>query len=185
MIPNSTPQAKREDVIKKLIASKLWKNMKVTQVSIIGWRGYYLDSMGKKGQNDRGVYDDAMFVLSPDTFTAFNANVDPSVNRTGIAVLKSPQRVTYRPGHHGYNSRYGHPAFRQASDVTVIRDGQGEDTDSSRGRFWINLHRGGNSTTSSAGCQTVPPTQWQAFYNLVRLQMNRFGQTTFNYYLVG
>ena len=193
MIPNDTPKATREKVIAKLITSGLWKNTKVTQCSVIGWRGYYLNSMGKRGENDRGIYDDALFVLSPDTWTAFNGNTDPSVYRTGRAVLEAPQRVVYRPGYHGYKSKYGHPAFRQASPVIVRRDGgtgngkalgDGRFTDEGMARFWINLHRGGHTTTSSAGCQTVPPTQWDAFYNLVRLQMKRFEQTEFSYYLV-
>lgn len=191
--PNSRPQATRRDVIDMLINSGLWKDRSITRMHIVGVRGYYLDSMGRRGRNDRGIYDDAVFILSPDTFTSFNANTDPSVYRTGRAVLEAPQRVTYRPGWHGYRSKRGHPAFRQASNVTVRRDGgrghgrhlgKGRFRDNPKGRFWINLHRGGWKTTSSAGCQTIPPNQWDAFYALVKLQLNRYGQRTFYYYLV-
>jgi len=149
--------------------------------------------MGDPSRNDRGIYDDAIFVMSPDTFTAFNANTDPSITRVGRAVLESPQRVVYQPGYHGYGKRSGHPAFRQASRVIVRRDGgkgngqalgDGRFRDSNSRPFWINLHRGGYKTTSSAGCQTVPPTQWSAFYHLVRLQLDRYQQQTFSYYLI-
>ena len=160
---------------------------------VVGVRGYYLNSMGRRSANDRGIYDDAIFVISPDTFTSFNGNTDPSRYKKGVAVLEAPQKITYRPGYHGYNSKWGHQAFRQASDVVVKRDGGvgngkslGGDrfTDKGHNRFWINLHRGGHGTTSSLGCQTLPPSQWAAFHSLVKLQLNRFGQKTFNYYLV-
>ena len=80
--------------------------------------------MGKKNVNDRGIYDDGIFVISPDTFTSFNGNTDPSVRyKTGRAMLRAPQRVVYKPGYHGYGRRSGHPAFRQENDVVVRRDG--------------------------------------------------------------
>lgn len=192
MLPNSTPRADRDTVIFGLIQAGLWSDDRVTRLSAVGVRGYYFDSMGEPGENDRGIYDDAIFLISPDTFTAFNGNTDPSRTKPGTAVLESPQRVFYRPGYHGYGRPTGHPAFRQASDVVVVRDGGvghgtdlggGRFKDSPSNRFWINLHRGGRVTTSSAGCQTVPPNQWDAFYNLVRLQLNRFGQDGFSYYI--
>ena len=192
-IPNSKPQASKEDVIEMLIEQGVWSNREVTKLSLVAVRGYYLDSMGRKGRNDRGIYDDALFLISPDTFTSFNANTDPSVYRSGRAVLEAPQRVVYRPGYHGYNSKRGHYAFRQASDVIVRRDGgigngrnlgDGRFTDQGHNRFWINLHRGGWSTTSSAGCQTIPPNQWDALYSLVRLQLKRYRQSSFSYYLI-
>lgn len=193
MLPNGTPRASREEIIDALIASGLWKNRKVSRLSVVGVRGYYLNSMGRLNRNDRGIYDDAFFVLSPDTFTSFNGNTDPSITRPGRAVLEAPQRVTYVPGWHGYRSRHGHKAFRQASVVTVKRDGgRGNGTplgkrrfqDAKNRRFWINLHRGGRGTTSSAGCQTVPPNQWDAFRALVMVQLERFQQQAFSYYLL-
>jgi len=193
MLPNSTPRASLEKILGLVVASGLWKDTRVTRLNVVAVRGYYLNTMGRRGVNDRGIYDDAMFVVSPDTFTAFNANTDPSRWRDGIAVLEAPQRVTYQKGYHGYGKKSGHPAFRQASSVVVVRDGgwgngkalgDGRFTDAGRSRFWINLHRGGVTTTSSAGCQTVPPNQWDAFYGLVSLQMKRFGQDTFSYWLI-
>jgi lysozyme len=191
--PRSRPKANRATVIAGLVASGLWKNKKVTRVSVIGVRGYYEDSMGLPGQNDRGMYDDAVFVIGPKgLFKSFNFNTDPTSYRRGRASLLSPQRVTYKAGYHGYRSPHGHPAFRQASDVIVLRDrgvghgtklGGGRFKDSPSRRFWINLHRGGRATTSSAGCQTVPPSQWEEFYALVRAQLKEQGQKDFSYYL--
>lgn len=193
MIPNSKPRISRERLVANVIGQGLWKNDNVTRTSVIGVRGYYFNSLGQPNDNDRGIYDDAIFIITPDTFASFNGNTDPSRYKLGRAVLQSPQKVTYKPGYHGYGRKSGHPAFRQASDVVVIRDGgKGNGTplgggrfrDSPSSRFWINLHRGGWTTTSSAGCQTIPPNQWGAFYGLVRLQLERYNQKDFAYYLI-
>ena len=194
ILPNSVPQASREQVINMLLSSGLWSNDKVTRLSAVSKRGYYLDSMGKPNMNDRGIYDDALFLISPDTFTSFNGNNDPSRYRQGIATLVAPQVINYKKGWHGYGRASGHRAFRQNSDVVVRRDGGrgnghplggGLFTDDADSRFWTNLHKGGWGTTSSAGCQTVPPNQWKAFYSLVSLQMERYDQDNFNCYLIG
>lgn len=154
-------------------------------VILVAVRGYYLNTMGKEAANDRGIYDDAIFIIEPDNVYSFNANTDPSRFGPGIARLKSRQAVRYRPGPHGFSRKGGpYPAFRQDSNCTVIRDQTGEDTDSPDRRFWINLHRGGNTTTSSLGCQTVPPHQWNEFKTLVDGLLKKHGQETFYYLLV-
>ena len=48
----------------------------------------------------------------------------------------------------------------------------------------INIHRGGYNTTSSLGCQTIHPSQWEAFIALAYLEMDRAGQKTIPYLLV-
>jgi len=192
-IPCSKPRASRETVIEALISQKLWSNDRVTRCSVIGCRGYYRDTMGRPGVNDRSIYDDAAFVLSPDIFESFNFNTDPHGWKRGRATLESRQRVVYVAGYHGYGRATGHPAFRQASDVVVLRDGRvgngtnlggGRFRDRASSRFWINLHRGGSVTTSSAGCQTVPPDQWPSFHDLVLSELNKWGQSNFSYYLI-
>ncbi|RVG86221.1 lysozyme [Sinorhizobium meliloti] len=154
-------------------------------VAVVAVRGYYLNTLGKEGANDRGVYDDAIFVVEPEGVHNFNGNTDPGRFGRGIAKLKSHQAIRYRPGPHGFSRRNGpYPAFRQDSNCTVIRDGIGEDTDSPAGRFWINLHRGNITSTSSLGCQTVPPHQWNEFKTLIDGLLKKHSQETFYYLLV-
>lgn len=155
------------------------------KVMLLAVRGYFENSLGKAGQNDRGLYDDAIFVIEPEQVHNFNANTDPSVQQPGIAQLKAPQAVRYVPGYHGYTSEFGHQAFRQNSPVVVLRDGLGERTDAgAKDFFWINLHRGGNTRTSSEGCQTVPPNQWSEFKPLIDGLLKQYGQKDFYYVLI-
>lgn len=147
-------------------------------VQLLGIRGYYKKTMGNPIENDRGIYDDAIFIVAPDMFIPYNANTDPSTFRKGIANLKKGVWF-YRPGKHKINSPNGYPALVQADKVTVLRDGVGEDT----GWFGINIHKGGYNTTSSLGCQTIYPTQWESFINTVYDQLRRNKQKIVPYIL--
>ena len=144
---------------------------------LVGRRGYYGDSMGAPHANDLNLYDDAIFLVEADRVTAFNANCAPGRHQTGMANL-AVGRWLYRPGLHNLSKDPAeHPHYRalvQADEVVVVRD----DTDAFKagdrhpqygkclghgrwqGWFGINIHRGGNTVTSSAGCQTIPPAQW-------------------------
>lgn len=148
-------------------------------VKLLGLRGYYKKTMGNPVKNDRGIYDDAIFILSPDIFAAFNANTDPSNFRKGIANLKNGL-WWYKPGKHKITSPTGYPALVQAAPVTVLRDEVGEDT----GWFGINIHKGGYNTTSSLGCQTIYPMQWDSFINTVYDQLKRYDQKKVPYVLI-
>lgn len=149
-------------------------------VALVGIRGYYRDTMGEPGKNDRGIYDDAIFLVDHNCQLTFNANTDPSVFRPGIAVLK-PGLWKYRVGIHGLSKpesqRY--EALVQAGEVTVVRDREGEET----GWFGINIHRGGESGTSSLGCQTIVPKQWEVFIASVKGALKRANQTIIPYLL--
>lgn len=153
------------------------------QVVVLGVRGYYRDTMGKPGVNDRGIYDDALFIYSPTVHAAFNANTDPSVIRKGIASLV-PGAYRYRPGKHGISRPGGgYPAFRPATkdeELPVTRDG----VVNPRPGVAINIHKGGYGTTSSEGCQTIFPDQWAAFHALLMSELSRYNQKTFPYVLV-
>jgi lysozyme len=175
MIPASRPQQKKDATLKLLIKAGVKDS-----VALVGIRGYYLDSMGEKGKNDRGIYDDAIFVVSPEAYVSFNANTDPTVYRKGIASLVPGVHI-YKKGRHGISKGPGYPALRPATKneaLPVYRDGEGVSIG-----YNINIHRGGKST-SSLGCQTIPPLQWDSFISLVYDQMDRFSQKTIPYLLI-
>lgn len=185
MLPATVPRLERERVVELLRAEHV-----VEKVAILGVRGYYRRTMGNPDANDFGLYDDAMFVVSPDTFTSFNANTDPSRQFEGVAVLE-PGLYTYRQGIHGLNKAKDkqYTALTQASEVRVRRPGtelfpkgrkNAKYGRSLGGGLWagwfgINHHRGGKQNTSSLGCQTLPPEQWPAYIALVLSEMKRHG----------
>lgn len=162
MLPNSRPQRKREELLSQIPKPVDPKY----PLYVVGVRGYYTDSMGVKGKNDRAIYDDAIFVVSPKVFQSFNGNTDPSAQfKKGLAMLKPDTYYAHKIGAHK-----GYQALAQwAGKVTVARDGVGDDT----GFFGINIHRGGVTTTSSEGCQTIPPAQWKEFIELVVSEAKR------------
>lgn len=151
-------------------------------VALVGVRGYYRDTMGEEGKNDRGIYDDAIFLVSPTAYASFNANTDPSVRRPGIATLK-PGVHLYKKGKHGISRGPGYPALRPATpgeQLPVVRDG----VTNPRPGVAINIHRGSINSTSSEGCQTIHPSQWAAFVSLVYAEMERHGAKRIPYLLI-
>lgn len=181
-IPNSRPKMSKADVLKELSAFEL----DAYPVKLLGIRGYYKTTMGNPLKNDRGIYDDAIFIVAPDMFASFNANTDPSINRTGIATLTAPQVILYKVGMHGISGKNPRQAFRQASfGITVTRDDKdGIFKDSAKAPFWINIHDGGYNTTSSEGCQTIPKSQWLSFNEALKDQLKRNGQGVVPYALI-
>jgi hypothetical protein len=175
-VPSARPMQPRAKTAELLLEAGI-----TAPVAILGKRGYYTDTMGKRGVNDRGIYDDAIFVFSSSCHVAFNANTDPSVYRDGIATLV-PGVWQYKLGTHGL-SKPAHLRYRalvQAAPVTKQPDGGKQQT----GWFGINIHRGSYNSTSSLGCQTIYPDQWPAFLALVEDQMSRFNQKIVPYLLV-
>ena len=179
MIPRNRPQQKRQDTERQLKAAGV-----SDPVCLVGIRGYFRDTMGAKNVNDRNLYDDAIILVSPNVHAAFNANVDPSrsgknpKNRKGYASLR-PGVWRYSMGKHGLRSGNPYKALVQADAVTVDRDGGDTET----GWFGINIPRGGNRTTGSEGCQTLPPAQWPAFIALVDSELKRNNAKTVSYVL--
>lgn len=153
-------------------------------VFIVGVRGYYKRTMGDPAKNDRGIYDDAIFLISKDrVFMACNGNTDPSRFIPGVATLV-PGIHIYKRGKHGISHPDGgYPAFRPASpdeSVPVMRDGK-------PGIFKgiaINIHHGSQTSTSSLGCQTTHPDQWLDFQTTAYREMDHFAQTRIPYVLV-
>lgn len=177
MLPPSKPRLASPEVEKIIRRHKV-----IDPVVVVGIRGYYLQTMGDPTKNDRGIYDDALFIWSQSPVcAAFNGNTDPSRFRAGIASLIEGVHL-YRRGMHGISRGNPYPAFRPATKGEVLpvrRDGQEGISDG----IAINIHRGGNSTTSSEGCQTIPPAQWNAFYALLDGEMKRHRVSTFPYIL--
>lgn len=144
------------------------------KIAIVGIRGYYRDTMGKPGRNDRGIYDDALFVISKQSFDPFRANTDPSIMRKGIATLVPG---TYEAVKHRHKGKY--PALQIVED-RVTRDGKpGVDV----GRHGINFHYGGNGTWSE-GCQTLTRPDWVRFRSKVYSLMDSYDIKKVTYLLV-
>lgn len=142
---------------------------------VVGLRGYYRE-MGAKGRNDRMLYDDAICIVTTNVYATFNGNTDPNGYKLGkgtgpskgMAVLDAGFWPVYRFDLH----RGAYLALCQrAGDVTVTRDGSPPYKDT--GEFGINIHRGGTNGTSSLGCQTIPPSQWDAFIALATSEAKR------------
>lgn len=184
IVPPTIPDITREEA-NHLLLEFARKHSKSTtffpQFLLLGRRGYYRDSMGESGKNDRGIYDDAIILITPTTFAAFNANTDPSIKRKNIAVLRSGLWY-YRIGIHNLSKEKSrqYKALVQADQVIVDRDA-GKQGDI--GFFGINIHKGSYSTTSSEGCQTIFPDQWQSFISTVEMEMKRHGVTKIPYVL--
>ena len=170
--PTSRPQLSHDLVRKRMLDAGM-----TAPVAVHGIRGYYKNSMGKPGVNDRGIYDDAQFVVTLDEVRSFNGNTDPSTYRAGhgtgdakgMAMLK-PGLWTFTLGLH----RGQYLALRQHGTFTVLRDGkEGPYSDTGDG-FGINIHRGGHNGTSSLGCQTVVPEQYDEYISMVLNAVKKF-----------
>lgn len=171
-LPPARPRKRRTEIEALAHAAGI-----TASVYLVAIRGYYHDD---HGDNQRGLYDDAMFLVTPQSFVSFNANTDPSAFRPGIAALK-PGLWQYRLGIHGLSKPVArqYKALVQAAPVTVVRDKEGDDT----GWFGINIHRGAVASTSSLGCQTIPPSQWTGFIELVTRSLKECDQKTIPYLL--
>jgi len=175
MVPNSRPQQAKEKTLAMIIRAGI-----EDRVALVGIRGYYSETFAPSG-NNRGVYDDAIILISPSVHATFNANTDPSVFKKGIAVLKTGVH-RFKKGNHGITKPDGgYPALRPANakeELPVERDKEGDSMGVA-----INIHRGSYNSTSSAGCQTIYPAQWDSFINLVYGEMARYSQKTIPYLL--
>lgn len=156
MQPSSRPQIDSKKLLDWI--KKDHPGFKLPDLFVAGIRGYYLDSLGATGKNDRNMYDDAIFIVVKGKVIPFNGNTDPAAFRSGIANLKPGVWPAYKLDFH--KGQYM-ALCQRIKPVTVHRDGKGDDT----GMFGINIHKGGYKTTSSEGCQTLPPEQWADFIN--------------------
>lgn len=187
-VPKGKPRITREKLEK--LAPPVRVEGVHPPVELVGLRGYYRDSMGAVGRNDRGLWDDALILRTPEAFVAFNANTDPSpwgINPKlgrGYAMLTVGVWL-YKLGIHKRGKPGGHAALVQAAPVIVDRRLQPDDEELlHEGWFGINIHRGGLHTTGSEGCQTIYRPQWDAFITLLTSELTRHWQHIVPYTLI-
>jgi hypothetical protein len=172
IVPSSRPQL---DVVD---ATKLLAACGVTGPAILAQRGYYRDSMGVAGKNDRGIFDDMIAIVTPRTYRTFNANTDPSSTGGRLAVLQ-PGAWEFQKGTHHPGTPAAYPCLVQAGPVTVLRDNGVKET----GEFYIHVHHGGLNTTTSEGCQTIYLPQWREFYSTICNEMDFYDLSRITYVL--
>lgn len=172
---NRKPKQTKEETLGKVAQAQAGLSLASEKVFLVGQRGYYRDTYGKPGVNDRGYYDDAIFIVAENFFEGFQANTDPSLFRRGIASLVPGVYEVVKWKHRG---RYD--ALQIVKD-TVTRDGEsGTDT----GRHGINFHYGSESQTWSEGCQTLPRSSYTKFIRAVYSLMNHYAKRSVKYVLL-
>ena len=187
--PKSRPQRPRTQ-IEELLEEY---GLPTDKVVLVGVRGYYKDSMGKPGKNDHDIYDDALFLRSPDRFQSYNFNTDPSRHYgTKLAKLIAGRVYKFYKGDHHIGRPNAYKALRpypEGVQWECTRDGVISLCS------YTNIHEGGpdrpgdlHDFTGSMGCQTVPKGQFRPdpddFQPLVYSQMTKYGQKTIDYLLV-
>jgi peptidoglycan hydrolase-like protein with peptidoglycan-binding domain len=147
-----------------------------------------------------GAYDDTFAVITmrngQPSVQEFTGNTEPAGHyrgRIGVDVdgngTKDQGRL--RAGFYEYSSSTyrGGPALRMRGDSTVDRDTNRDGTfgndrgASSGGGNSMLFHRGGSTTTGSAGCQTMPRAEFDRFMGALRDAGMRSG-TAVGYTLV-
>lgn len=200
MLPKAKPQNPYQTVVKNLNKSlKKFQHSEWDKNELILFLcvGYYRDSMGVKGVNDRRIFDDAMFVLSNTCFQSFNCNADPNGRRPGRGfgrgkgmgnIANGVWRDSWRIGTH----RGSYPALVQAEKIDIWRDAFDANKEFTvdgipryleKGNRYggFNMHWAGSTSTSSLGCITFPfskqsyKNQWRQFIELVQNEMKRKG----------
>ncbi len=183
-LPAAKPKLTREKLLEKIASFAIDRTK--YPLLVIGIRGYYKDTMGVPGVNDRGMYDDAIFLDCADAFTAFNGNTDPSAYRPGVGFEEGKKGIAVlNPGAwfvHRFDIHNGKylALCQRAGKVTVSRDGKDGKSYEDTGMFGVNIHKGSYHGTSSLGCQTLHPDQWPSFINLATDLARRYHGAKWN-----
>lgn len=133
---------------------------------VVAIRGFNED-LGTPDENDRRIYDDAHFIYTPQSVIKFVGNTDPNGFRKGHGTGSSKGMAMLNEGvwFYGKGPHNGRPSFRQCAPVQITRDGNPPYLDF--GWFGINWHSGGDSTTSSLGCQTNRPKDFNTLRDYI------------------
>ncbi len=168
-LPPKTPNLTYNELVHSLKKHNHILSFSKHPIYVVGIRGYYLKSMGNALINDRGIYDDALFLVSKNIYKSFNANTDPGAYKKNIASLKPGLWLVYQLDmHRPKNSEHHFALCQRGGSVTVLRDnGNGGYFEDTGDDFGINIHRGGYSKVNSLGCQTIYPDQWNDFINTI------------------
>ncbi|MCA0445171.1 MAG: hypothetical protein LCH54_02955 [Bacteroidetes bacterium] len=191
ILPSNKPRLSSSELHEKLSPFHLGRTL--YPVIVVGIRGYYLKTMGNPASNDRGIYDDALCIDSPQVTAAFNANTDPSHFRMGKGSGIEKGIARLKPGSYnahclGLHKNKYLALVQRLGVVTVIRDCEPDYEES--GYFGINIHKGGYTTTSSLGCETIHQDKWESFISTVKDQSVRYfgkkwDKTVIPYVLMG
>lgn len=179
--PLEKPRITLNEVRARLDAKGLLDEFEAERLSLVGIRGYYADTFGKKGKNDRVYYDDALILTtnSEKFYFTFNFNVDPSIVREGVASLVGDR--AYDCVKHFHHGNLYYPCLQIVEDV-LKRDGA---KDFDVGRHGINFHWDNDERSKfSLGCQTLPRSQWNRFIKdcLSRMIVEKIGSV--KYFLI-
>jgi len=171
-LPAAKPKASLALVTQK--AEEQWEKchpgIPLPEFFVLAVRAYYSLTIAPAG-NNISAYDDAYFIVSPFGFSGWNGNTDPS--RYGWNPNAEKYMARLAPGCWKFgklNHRGKYQAFGQVRPVKVERiraDGSIALTET--GDFGIHDHLGGDLGTSSEGCTTHPPSQWEPY----RRELNR------------
>jgi len=153
------------------------KKLKEHPLRLIAIRGYFKnESDDIEDTIKTDIYNDAIFVYGPSVCAVYRANTDSSVKRRktptpfGVPKLEPGLYMAHKfEIYRGKKDKY--PALCQKlGPVSVIRDGESV---IQSGYFGIDIHKGALGTTSTEGCQTIHPAQWDSFYHLAKDQAVR------------
>jgi len=214
-VPKSRPQMKALDVRRALqtaLEADKGLNLAAVQrdcpVMFLANRAYYLETMGRPDRNDFGTFDDAAWIVTPTSVTAFNWNVDPSAEGWNASLGKPYANLMagvwpfIRGQHKGKGPAWRQPYQEQAEDLDLGRyftDGRAQGLFKvlrsvparkihfvDEGYHAINIHWASRNGTSSWGCQTAPiapVNQWEEFQQLSYQLAKSFGQSWVPYAL--
>lgn len=171
ILPPARP--KRDDATLDAVIEHF--NLVPTRACLIYVRGHYLDTMGRPGVDDVNIYDDAVYLVSPNRRESWNANTSPSFPKKGYAELVLGQYVYYPSYHHIWEPKKRYRAFRpypEGIKLKCLRNGKLSTCQAT------NLHMGSDNPAAfdvvwSQGCMTVPRSQYPDYELTVRTEVER------------